>query len=123
MPRSKSPSPIAEVSDDGRPTSTPLAATPGTTVYGPAVSRGALWDQVTIECWHTDAAAAHNATIAVLDTDGATVLSSTTRSVAALSGPVVLVSNWRIRNGLSLSVWWDAVNIGWVKVEQDQEAM
>lgn len=118
MATSKVPAPITEVSDDGRPTSTPLNASPGTIVYGPAISRGSSWDRVRIDAWHTDAAAAHTATLAVIDTDGTTVLSTTSRSFAQLAGPLELVE-WRIRRGLYLAVWWDAINIGWVKVEQD----
>lgn len=118
-PTSKESSEISDVSNDGRPTSTPLNASPGTIVYGPAVSRGSQWDQVTVEVWHTDAAA-KVVTLAVLDTDGTTVLSSTSRSISASSGPVALVSNWRLRNGLYLSVWWDTVSIGWAKVQSDQ---
>lgn len=117
---SKESAEIADVTNDGRPIETPLSASPGTIIYGPAISRGAQWDRVKVQGWHTDSVT-RICTIAWIDTDGSTVVATRTVAIDADAGEVFVVGGWRMRNGAYLAMWWDASDIGWCKVEQDQE--
>lgn len=116
---SKESAAIANVSDDGRPLETPLTISPGTTIYGPAVSRGSQWDRVTIEAWHTDVVP-RLCTVAWIDADGSTLIATRTVRIAQYH-PCIVASNWRLRRGLYLAMWWDLPSVGWCKVEADQE--
>ena len=119
MASAKTPSAISNTAVDGRPILLTDTATPGQVIYTVATSGPGDWVDVTVEGWHTDAGAAHTIVIEVIDTDGTTVLATVSQSVPALSGPVVLISNWRLRNGLSIAAWEATGGVAYVKVEYD----
>lgn len=93
-------------------------ATPGQ-LLRTVIANAGQWEEVTVEGWHTDAGAAHTIVLEVYDPVTSTVIATISRSVAALSGPVVLMSNWRLRNGLQILAWEATGGVAFVKVEYD----
>jgi hypothetical protein len=115
---SKIPPDIDLATSNGAPVLVSDVASVGQVVYV-AVSRAGQWDEVTVEAWHNDSAS-HTLTLEVIATDGTTVLAELTKAYTATDNHRVHVSNWRLRNGVSLAVYADTTDVFYVKVEADQ---